>query len=220
MVNRLSLWVFVLGVLVISCGKSKPKDPNSNTSLPYLGEPMITSHVENGERVPDTLYPQIPSFAFTNQNGERVTDSTYNEAIYIADFFFTTCPTICPKMKSELLRVYEAFQDNPQVMILSHTIDPEYDNVEVLHDYAERLEVESPKWNFVTGSKDSIYTIAEYYLASVTEDKSAPGGYIHSGALILIGPNKHIRGMYDGTRAEEVDQLIKDIPLLLGELKP
>lgn len=205
--------------LLISCGKKPAPQKTTSTQLPYLGEPTITSHEENGKLVPDTLYPTIPAFSFTNQDGNEVTNKTFDGSIYVSDFFFTTCPTICPKMKAELLRVYDAFKNEPRVKILSHTIDPEHDSVEVLNEYASRLQVKSDKWNFVTGDKDSIYTIAEYYLCSAEEAPNEPGGYIHSGALVLIDQQKHIRGMYDGTRSEDVDQLIKDIPLLLSESK-
>lgn len=206
-------------VAVGGCGKKTPQNKTQVAKLPYYGEPTITSHEENGTLVPDTLYPTIPAFSFTNQDGEIVTDKTYNGCIYVSDFFFTTCPTICPKMKAELLRVYKAFENEPRVKILSHTIDPEHDSVAVLSEYAARLQVKANKWNFVTGNKDSIYTIAEYYLCSAEEAPNEPGGYIHSGALVLVDEHKNIRGVYDGTRPEEVDQLIKDIPILLGENK-
>jgi protein SCO1/2 len=211
------VYIYILLTLVLfSCGGKKTPPQTTVTKLPYLGEPMISSHEENGKLVPDTLYPKIPPFSFINQDGKVVTDSTFN-GIYVADFFFTTCPTICPKMKKELLRVYEAFKNEPRVKILSHTIDPEYDTLEVLHDYATRLGVTSDRWHFVTGDKDAIYGIADYYMISAEEAPNEPGGYIHSGALILVDQQKYIRGMYDGTRPEEVDQLIKDIPILLSE---
>jgi protein SCO1 len=213
--------IFLLLVLafIIGCGKKADPKKELVQKLPYLGEPTITSHEENGALIADTIFPTIPAFSFTNQDGKQVNDSTFNGSIYVADFFFTTCPTICPKMKAELLRVYEAFKNEPRVKILSHTIDPEHDSVAVLSEYASRLQVSSEKWNFVTGDKDSIYTIAEYYLCSAEEAPGEPGGYIHSGALVLIDHQKHIRGMYDGTKPEEVDLLIKDIPILLREIQ-
>jgi len=212
-----SIYTLII-IALISCGNKKQPSNNQLQKLPYLGEPMFSSHEEDGKLVPDTIYPKIPPFSFTNQDGQTVTDKTFN-GIYVADFFFTTCPTICPKMKAELLRVYEAFKDEPRIKILSHTIDPDYDTVEVLHEYALRLKVTSDKWNFVTGDKDSIYAMSDYYMVSAEEAPNEPGGYIHSGALILVDQQKYIRGMYDGTRTEDVDQLIKDIPLLLSETK-
>lgn len=210
----------IISFAFFSCTEGK-KTANSTTSgkLPILGEPMISSVEVNGKYIPDTIYPTIPSFTFINQNGDTVTENSYNNKIYVADFFFTTCPTICPVMKKEMLRVYEAYKNNPEVLILSHTIDPEHDSVSVLKDYSERLEVSSNKWNFVTGNKDSIYSIAEYYMVSADEDPSAPGGFIHSGAFVLIDADKHIRGYYDGTKPKDVDQLIEDISTLLNEKK-
>ena len=214
-----NIFFSLLIVFLVGCGKKPDAKKDTLQKLPYLGEPTITSHEENGVLIADTIFPTIPAFSFINQDGKEVNDSTFNGGIYVADFFFTSCPTICPKMKAELLRVYEAFKNEPRVKILSHTIDPEHDSVSVLNEYASRLQVTSDKWNFVTGDKDSIYTIAEYYLCSAEEAPGEPGGYIHSGALVLIDHQKHIRGMYDGTKSEEVDLLIKDIPILLSEIK-
>lgn len=214
-----NIFFSLLIVFLVGCGKKPDGKKDTLQKLPYLGEPTITSHEENGVLIADTIFPTIPAFSFINQDGKEVNDSTFNGGIYVADFFFTSCPTICPKMKAELLRVYEAFKNEPRVKILSHTIDPEHDSVSVLNEYASRLQVTSDKWNFVTGDKDSIYTIAEYYLCSAEEAPGEPGGYIHSGALVLIDHQKHIRGMYDGTKPEEVDLLIKDIPILLSEIK-
>lgn len=211
-----SVFILSIGLILISCG-SKNNNSITQKRLPYLGEPAIVSSEVNGKLEIDSIFPTIPKFSFINQNGDTITKEDFNNKIYIADFFFTTCPTICPKMKSELLRVYEKFQTNNEVSILSHTIDPDHDSVKVLKDYAERLKVIAPSWHFVTGNRDSIYTIAESYLASAEEDASAPGGFVHSGALILIDKNKFIRGIYDGTKSEEVDKLISDIPILLNE---
>ncbi|WP_242927260.1 SCO family protein [Pontibacter vulgaris] len=190
---------------------------NAEQKLPILGERDVVEREVNGQTVADTLYPKVPDFAFTNQDGQQVTNQTFAGKIYITDFFFTTCPTICPKMKSQMLRVYEQYKDNPQVMLLSHTIDPQHDSVAVLKEYADRLSVKAPKWNFVTGQKDSIYDIAQRYMVTAQEDKAEAGGFVHSGAFVLVDENRHIRGIYDGTVAEEVDKLLKDIPVLLKE---
>jgi protein SCO1/2 len=122
-------------------------------------------------------------------------------------------------MKVQMLRVYEEYKADSTLLLLSHTIDPEYDNVKVLHDYTTRMEVESSKWHFVTGEKAIIYDMAQtsYYVATRENDK-APGGYEHSGAFILVDNQKRIRGVYDGTKAEAVDKLIMDIKTLLIEV--
>jgi protein SCO1 len=177
---------------------------NKEARLPVFGQRTI----ENG----DTLYHTIAPFRFVDQDSSIVTNKTFANKIYVADFFFTSCRTICPIMKSQMLRVYEATQDLPDVMLLSHTIDPEYDTVALLRDFAKRLGVESKKWKFVTGVRDSIYKIAQTsYFATAMEDKSEPDGFIHSGAFLLIDKKMRIRGKYDGTKEADVDRLVADI---------
>ncbi len=185
--------------------------------LPILGPRIPIEKQVEGQTVTDTLYHQVPDFHFTDQNGLPVTASTFEDKVYIADFFFTTCPTICPVMKNNLLKVYEAYRDSASVSILSHSIDPVHDSVAVLKDYANRLEVQAPGWYFVTGNQDSIFSIARQYMVSALEDKEAPGGYAHSGALILMDKQRHIRGYYDGTEEEATKKLIRDIKILLNE---
>lgn len=181
--------------------------------LPIFGERKVV----NG----DTLFHRIAPFAFVDQDSAVVTNDTFRGKVYVADFFFTSCRTICPIMKTQMLRVYEATRDMPDVQIISHTIDPEYDTVALLRDFAKRLGVESGRWHFVTGVKDSIYKIAQTsYFATALEDKSEPDGFIHSGAFLLIDRQGRIRGKYDGTKEEEVNRLIVDIKKLRREGNP
>jgi protein SCO1/2 len=190
----------------------------SNKKLPILGRKDIKETEVNGKITYDTIYHKIADFSFIDQDSNEVTNATFQNRIYVADFFFTTCPTICPIMKTQMLRVYEYFKDNDQVMFLSHTIDPDYDTVALLHDFADRLGVSSTKWHFVTGQKEAIYEIGQLsYMVTAMEDENAPGGYLHSGAFILVDKDRRIRGMYDGTSDDDVDRLIKDIPKLLKE---
>jgi protein SCO1 len=185
-----------------SCIREKP--------LPIYGEKELSGR--------DTIYHTISNFRFLNQDSSFVTNETVKGKVYVADFFFTSCRTICPIMKSQMLRVYEQFKNNPDVMILSHTIDPEYDTVGLLRDYAQRLGVSSNTWHFLTGSKDDIFTIAERsYFITAMEDESEPDGFIHSGAFLLIDRKQRIRGKYDGTKSHDVDRLIKDITRLKKE---
>ncbi len=180
------------------------------TSLPIFGEREVVGA--------DTVYHTIAPFAFVDQDSSWVTNTTFTNTIYVADFFFTTCRSICPLMKTQMLRVYKATAEMPDVKLLSHTIDPEYDTVALLHDYAARLDVESSRWHFVTGVKDSIYKIAQTsYFATAMEDKTEPDGFIHSGAFLLIDKKKRIRGKYDGTKEEDVNRLIGDIKKLRQE---
>ncbi|RDV15001.1 SCO family protein [Pontibacter diazotrophicus] len=197
-----------------SCSESGAR----NQSLPILGEREAVEREVNGQLEVDTLYHQVPDFAFVNQDSQRVTQETVSGKIYVTDFFFTSCPSICPKMKSQMLRVYEEFKGNPDVLLLSHSIDPQHDTVAVLKDYADRLGVQSNTWHFLTGEKDSIYDIASKYLVAVQEDgDAAGGGFTHGGHFILVDEQRRIRGVYDGTEEASVDQLLQDIPVLLNE---
>lgn len=193
-----------------------------------LAAVIITSCAVKEERLPvfgqkevvagDTVYHTIAPFSFVDQDSSIITNQTFQDKIYVADFFFTSCRTICPIMKTQMLRVYEATSEMPDVLILSHTIDPEYDTVALLHDFANRLGVESSRWHFVTGVKDSIYKIAQTsYFATAMEDKTEPDGFIHSGAFLLIDKKQRIRGKYDGTKEEDVNRLIIDIKRLRRE---
>lgn len=180
------------------------------TKLPILGERTLMGT--------DTLYHTIAPFSFINQDSALVTEKTFEGKIYVTDFFFTTCRSICPKMKTQMLRVYDSIQNMDDVLLLSHSIDPEYDTVALLHSYAERLGVKSNKWNFVTGNKDSIFSIArKSYFVTALEDRTEPDGFIHSGAFLLIDKHRRIRGKYDGTIEEEVNRLMGDILKLRKE---
>lgn len=192
---------------------------HSNTrTLPILGRHETVEKQVNGETRTDTVYHTIADYRFVDQDSTIITPATFAGKIYVADFFFTTCPTICPVMKTQMLRVYEAFNNNDEVLFLSHSIDPEHDNVAVLRDFANRLGVDSKKWHFITGRKEEIYNIGQgSYMVAAQEDDQHPGGFLHSGAFILVDKDRRIRGIYDGTDEKEVDQLISDIPVLLEE---
>ena len=194
---------FSISLLLYNCAtKEKP--------LPIFGERSIEGK--------DTIYHKIAHFEFVDQDSTIITNDTFKGKIYIADFFFTSCRTICPIMKTQLSRVYDTLKNTQDVLILSHTIDPEFDTVALLHDFAERLGVESKKWHFVTGSKDSIYKIAQTsYFATAMEDRTEPDGFIHSGAFLLMDKIGRIRGKYDGTKEEDVNRLIRDIERLRNE---
>ncbi|NQW75714.1 MAG: SCO family protein [Cytophagales bacterium] len=198
----LSKIVFVF-LVVLGCQQEK--------KLPFLGPKEVGKQG-------DTLYHKIPDFKFLNQDSLWVSQKDMAGKIYVADFFFTTCPTICPTMKTQLLRIYDKFAEDDRVRILSHTIDPEYDGVRVLKEYAKKLNIKSPRWNLVTGKKSDIYRLGEKsYMVTAQEDANEVGGFVHSGAFILVDQNRHIRGIYDGTKEEDVKHLIEDMTLLLKE---
>ncbi len=199
---QLSKIVFVF-LVVLGCQQEK--------KLPFLGPKEVGKQG-------DTLYHKIPNFKFLNQDSLWVSQKDMAGKIYVADFFFTTCPTICPTMKTQLLRTFDKFAEDDRVRILSHTIDPEYDGVRVLKDYAKKLNITSPRWNLVTGKKSDIYRLGEKsYMVTAQEDANEEGGFVHSGAFILVDKNRHVRGIYDGTKEEDVNHLIEDMTLLLKE---
>lgn len=178
--------------------------------LPFLGNPDIIGK--------DTIYPTIRNFSFLDQDCTIVTNKTFENRIYVADFIFLSCPTICPVMTKEMTKVYNVYKTSPYVLFLSHTIDPERDSIQALKNYTKALGINTRKWHFVTGDKKEIYSIAEenYYTAAYP-DSTAPGGFVHSGGLLLIDEKRHIRGVYDGTNPKETKRLISDIEVLLKE---
>ena len=201
---RLSVFFFLSLLLPVSCHKGK------QDRLQIYGERDIIGS--------DTIYHTIGDFRFINQDSVVVTNKTFNGKIYVTDFFFTSCRTICPVMKTQMLRVYNEIKDDPEIMILSHTIDPRHDTVALLRDFAERLGVSSNKWHFVTGDQDSIYDIAQKsYFVTALEDQTEPDGFIHSGAFMLIDKERRVRGAYDGTSEESVNRLLDDIERLKKE---
>lgn len=203
----------ILMVILISCGEVKQK-----YELPIIGRSEVVEREVDGKTVYDTIYHTIDDFRFVNQDSAIVTNATFEDKVYVTDFFFTTCPTICPIMKQQMLRIHEAYKDNPQVALLSHTIDPKHDTVALLKDFSEKLGVSSDQWHFVTGDQDEIYDIGEKsYLSVMAEEEGAPGGYIHSGAIILVDKDRRIRSVMDGTVPEQVDVMIADIQRLLDE---
>ncbi len=193
----------LLGLTVFSCQQEANVQP-----LPYLGQ-----HEINGQ---DTVYHTIPDFAFVDQDSNLVTNATFEGKIYLADFFFISCPTICPKVKKQMLRIFDQYKGNDELILLSHTIDPKRDTVGRLKSYAQNLGVDNGQWRFVTGEMDEIYGIADDYMSIAKEDPNAPGGFDHSGWILLIDKTGHIRSFADGTDPEKVDRLLTDIEWLLA----
>lgn len=162
----------------------------------------------------------IANFSFTNQNGKIITQKDYEGKIYVADFFFTTCKSICPKMTTNLVDVQKAFLDNPKVKLLSFTVMPDIDNVSVLKEYAKINGVVDSKWNLVTGDKKAIYTMArKSYLAVKQGKPDEQYDMVHTENFVLVDSKKRVRGFYEGTNKEEIQRLIEDINWLLEDEK-
>jgi len=163
-------------------------------------------------------YHTIADFSFVNQNGKKITQKDYEAKIYVADFFFTTCGSICPKMTTNMIEVQKAIINNPQVMLLSHTVFPEVDNVAVLKAYAIKNGVNDSKWNLVTGDKKEIYTMArKSYLAVKMGKPSELYDMVHTENFVLVDTKRRVRGFYDGTNKEDIQRLIEDINFLSNE---
>jgi protein SCO1/2 len=176
------------------------------------------SHQAEQQFEEKTLHYQAPEFKSTNQNGDVVSNLNVKGKIYVVDFFFTTCPTICPVMTEELTRVYQKFESNPNFMILSHTIDPDYDTYQVLQEYSKNTNTNGKKWMFLRANRDSTIQLANngYYAALKPEFYGSNRDHSHSGGLFLVDQSGQIRGIYYGTVKSQVDQLINDIEYLLN----
>jgi protein SCO1/2 len=186
--------------------------------LPIYSPAMINPELVDKSKQDVTKGHRIGDFVLTNQDGEELTNKDFDGYYYVADFFFTTCPTICPSMSAEMQRIQAEFSDDEDFKILSHTVQPEVDSVPVLKKYAELYEADPTKWILATGDKKIIYNLArKSYFAAVTEGDGGPDDFIHTENFVLVDKEKRIRGFYDGTSPESVDKLIVDIEILSQE---
>jgi len=202
MIDRILIGTAII-FLLIQC-KSVSDGP-----LPKLGNVKV----ENG----DTIHHTISAFSFLNQDSVPTDNTALSDCIYVSDFFFMHCPTICPKVKKQMLRLYDHYEDNSEVKFVSHTLDPKRDTPSKLKQYAENLNVDHNKWLFLTGDKADIYTIKNDYFIAAAEDPDAPGGITHSGKIILVDKEGHVRSFAEGTDPEEVNGMFEDIDKLLRE---
>ncbi len=197
--------LILLVVLVMFSCKEEPKRLR-DFSVSIINSPLG----------PDTIVKEIPLFEFTNQMGNKVNNETFEGHIYIADFFFTSCPGICVSMTKNMLRVYE--KHNNDILFLSHSIDQKKDDIPKLKKYAEKIGITTDeKWHFVKGTDEGIKTMAKNYMILAYEDTTVAGGFEHGGQFVLIDKQQHVRGYYDGTDASSVDQLMLDIDILKEE---
>jgi protein SCO1 len=181
-------------------------------SLPYFGIDSVTNSN-------DTIWHKVGDFKLISQTADTISQKNLENTIYVADFFFVNCPGICIKMAKQMGRVYLAYKDNPNVKIVSHTVNPENDSVEVLMDYAKKQGVtDQKKWIFLTGKKAAIYKLArEQYYATATQGDGGADDFVHTERFTLVDKNKRIRGFYDGTNENEINQMMFDIDRLLKE---
>ncbi len=207
--------VIVLSAIILSLFYSalKPKK-----MLPIYNPSMVNPELVDSTVQYISKYHTIADFSFTNQNGKTITQKDYEGKIYVADFFFTTCGSICPKMTTNLAEIQKVIINNPKVMLLSHTVFPETDSVSVLKKYAIKNGVIDSKWNLVTGDKKQIYTMArKSYLAVKLGKPNELYDMVHTENFVLVDSKRRVRGFYDGTKKEDIQRLIEDINFLCTE---
>ena len=167
----------------------------------------------------DTLIHKVPPFQLMNQLGDSISEKTFEDKIYVTDFFFTSCPGICPKMTNNMLLVQKEFEKDNDVLLLSHSVTPQYDSVPILKHYADAKGVIPNKWHLVTGNRNEIYDLGRFGYF-VEEDLGIPKGeddFLHTENFVLVDKNRHIRGIYNGLNKTAISQLIADIKTLKKE---
>lgn len=207
----IGLSIIVWGIISVSLFYSilKPVE-----RLPIYQPASVNSELVDTTIVHKINYHKISDFSLTNQNGETVTQSKYDNKIYVADFFFTTCQSICPIMTKNMKDIQDKLIKDSEVLLLSHTVFPEIDSVEVLKKYAVENQVIDSKWDLVTGDKKEIYDLARKSYLAAKDNTFGEYEMIHTENFVLIDKKKQIRGFYDGTNKEEIDRLYKDIKIL------
>jgi len=204
-------------------------EENFFVTLEYVGPKEVETSVQDGETVYDTSYYSIPDWRFTTQDDTLLREDDLRDNIYLANFFFATCPSICPAMNYNVQQVQERFKGYENLKIVSFTVNPENDSVEVLKAYEDKIGARPGKWYFLTGDQEELYQTARDYFANAMVDSAAPGGYLHSSNLYLIDWEGRIRsgrledgslpGVYDGLSVDDVNRLKSDIKVLIAELE-
>ncbi|WP_270089696.1 SCO family protein [Sphingobacterium sp. SYP-B4668] len=193
--------LLLMAISFASCQENK---------LPYLGTASTQGDT--------TIYPTIDSFTMLNQDSMEVSSNSLRNKIHVASFIFLSCPTICPQMSAQMKEVQEKTQSMDDVLLLSYSIDPKRDTIPALKAYANKIGAKGNKWHFLYGNQEEVMRLADKsYYAIAYPDSLAPGGFTHSGGLLLVDKDLHIRGVYDGTSNEETKRLLKDIAILKKE---
>lgn len=214
----LAIVLFILSVFIVTAiynlYKPTPK-------LPVYQPDMVTADLVDTTVQYVRKFHKIGEFNLVNQNGDSISEQDFKDKIYVADFFFTTCQSICIDMASSMQRLQEEYIDDADIRLLSHSVTPEIDDVPQLQKYAKEKGVIASKWQLATGDKKQIYNLArKQYLASKSEGDAGPYDLVHTENFVLVDKEKRIRGFYDGTNQEEITQLIEDIGILKLEYQP
>jgi len=210
---------------IIGCNNSVPTSEKNNKQLPFFGEFDIELNTQSdGTQHADTLYYPIPKFSFVNQDSVFITQEDYRESITIVDFFFTDCPSICPMMSAQMVRLQDKFKkQHPEVPVkfLSFSVKPESDTPEKLKSYADKIGADLTRWNFLTGKPSDIYDLAQDgFLLTAFPSDTAAGGVFHTDKVTLLDKSLRMRGYYDGTSTNSMDQLYTDALTLANEINP
>jgi protein SCO1/2 len=225
MLKYSGFFIFCLIVLA-ACNNTTNSNmaPNKDSlvTLPFFNQPDWTPEWINQA---DSAYKNIhtiPSFSFLNQNGKVVDESLVNGKIYVANFFFTKCRNICPKMTNNMHVLQEAFKNDTSILLLSHSVTPETDDVKVLNKYALDNKVDAVKWHLLTGDKKVIYSLAkqQYFAGDTVGYYQSGNEFLHTENFILVDQHRRIRGVYNGTLPIEINRIKEDIAILKSEIKP
>lgn len=204
------IFLLVVSLILVNCD-GNPETENTTTQehsgLPYLG-----FH----DFFPDTVYHTVPPFSLMTQDSTFVNKETFDGKVHVVNFFFTSCPAICPAMIEQMKRLQKNTSDIEEMVFLSHTIDPERDSIPRLNEYIKEKDIDTHNWYFLYGEREYVYDLGENgYMINAMEDEAAEGGFLHSEHFVLVDREGHIRGLYDGTQTTDVDQLESDIRKLL-----
>ena len=216
-VSYIFYFIGLMPMIILSCNTNEVGD---SSGLPYYNTAIFTPHwfANNSDSIQN--FHQIPPFSLINQNGETITEKTVDGKIYVVDFFFTSCPGICPKMTNNMLVLQEAFEENPNVLLLSHSVTPRQDSVAVLANYANIKGVKASKWDLVTGDRAEIYNLGRnfYFVEEDLGLEKAADDFLHTENFVLVDHNRHIRGIYNGLNKTAIQQLIADVKTLQEEI--
>lgn len=215
---KINFFVILASVMIFSC-KEKPINKSKVDVLPFYNEATFTPHwIDPNDKSLDTFH-RVSSFQLVNQDGKIVTNETFNNKIYVVDFFFTVCPGICPKLTANMSILQDEFLNDDYVLLVSHSVTPERDSVSVLKNYAENNGILSHKWHLVTGEREEIYNLGryQYFIEESLGIAKEADDFLHTENFVLIDKNKHIRGIYNGLSKISVNKLVADIKTLEQE---
>lgn len=216
-INYVQALIALMLCSIIGCSQKENK--SRVPTLPFYDEATFSPNWLEANSEALANFHQIPPFHLTNQDGQTITEKDFDDKIYVTNFFFTICPGICPEMMTNMAILQNEYLDDPDVLLLSHSVTPETDSVSILHRYAELKGIDSKTWHLVTGERDHIYNLGrkQYFVEEDQGLERTESAFLHTENFVLIDKNRHIRGIYNGLRKTAVKQLIADIETLKGE---